>query len=99
MKMLRVLARGSAMVADHFALAAGARRFVGRDWDEELKDEANGIAGGWKPRKEPTTVPWCPEYVIGLRGGDLWPADKATAEASGLKFDPAFGGEYSTKKE
>lgn len=92
----RVLAKGSALVADRVAQDAGARRFVGRFFDPTV-----GLAGGWPALEEPTVVPAFGlhghEYRRALMDGDLWPADQATADAVGVKFDPDFGGDFPHK--
>ena len=103
MAKLRVLARGVAMVPHIESYEAGARRFVGRKHDATLgaafRDD-QGVErrqGGWPPSHspaEPHEVADRAEYRQHVREGDLWPADKATADACGVKFDPTFGGEY-----
>lgn len=90
--MLKVLARGSAMVFDHLS---PRHRYVGREWDASLASD--GVAGGWRPLAEPSEVPADPEFVRALRDGSLWAADAATAKRAGVAFDPKYGGEYAAK--
>lgn len=100
---LKVLPRG-AVLAPHFeSILAGAKRFIGRQWDAK-----HGPGGGWEPNadpKHPVEVPTLPEadaafrelwseYAREVREGTLWPADKATADACGVQFDKSFGGEF-----
>ena len=106
-KKLRVLAREGRMVFDLERHGAGIRRYVGRKHDRTLgavfreMDEGGTEneyrQGGWpashKPA-EPDEMPDRVEYRNALRDGDLWPADKETADLVGIPFDPKFGGEY-----
>lgn len=66
-------------------------------------DGSTFMSGGWKRSAEPVEVPTIPttdasyhaawgEYRRDVREGALWPADKATADACGVKFDATFGG-------
>lgn len=106
-KILRVLARGTAMVPNYSRSSrmrhGDAHAFIGREWDESLGDGVS-TSGGWKPLAEPTVIKQSAhpaafnEYIHVLRAGDLWPADEATARMSGAKFDPSFGGEYDAPK-
>lgn len=89
--MLKVLAKGSAMVSHLETLAAGGRRYVGRKHDPSL-----GVNGGWVPVDEPELVADVAEYRKHVAEGDLWPADEATAARCGVKFDPHFGAEPHT---
>ncbi|HEY2516951.1 MAG TPA: hypothetical protein VGI39_39035 [Polyangiaceae bacterium] len=97
---LRVYARGDAMVCDHELLdhpTLPRRGFIGRVFDPELADETS--SGGWRPRTEPHELPVRPEYITHLKDGDLWPADKETADLAKVPFDPNFGGEVDEVKE
>lgn len=92
--VLRVYARGEAMVCDHERLdhpTMPTRGFVGRVFDRELADETN--SGGWRPILDPHEVPVRAEYLMALLDKDLWPADEETAKRAGVPFDPTFGGE------
>ena len=106
-KKMRVLARGTAMVFDLERHEAGVRRFVGRKHDRTLgsvfrERDASGTEnehrqGGWPASHhpgQPDEVPYRAEYHFALRDGDLWAADKATADMCGVEFDPDFDGEY-----
>lgn len=106
-KKLRVLARGDRTVFDLERHEAGIRRYVGRKHDRTLgvvftERDAGGTdnqhrQGGWpashKPA-EPDELPYRAEYLFAIRDGDLWAADKETADICGVAFDPTFGGEY-----
>ena len=106
-KVLRVLARGSAMVPDFMRASRIAHdqphAFVGREWDGSLGDGV-GTSGGWVPLREPTVIEQSAhpaafnEFLLVLRNGDLWPADEATARMAGVRFDHDFGGEYADEK-
>lgn len=52
----------------------------------------------WPAKQAPVQVPATGEagsyYRERIAEGGLWPADKETAEACGVAFDPTFGGEY-----
>lgn len=78
---MKVFANGSAMVSDLQALAAGARRYIGRSYDSGL-----GLAGGWPALMKPQEVPAIAEYVQALKDGDLLPADEETAKLCGVKL-------------
>lgn len=54
---------------------------------------------GWAPSAEPTELPSQAEYLQALRDGDLWPADKATADEADIDFDSKFGGEYAPEAQ
>lgn len=88
-KTLSFFSRGTALVFDLEAHAAGVRRFVGRSYDSTV-----GAAGGWVPKTEPQVVPFRAEYVSACKAGDLWAADKETASDCGVPFDPSYGGEH-----
>ncbi len=69
------------------------RGFVGRKFDADI--------GGWPKVREPVVVvagsDAATECVLAVVRGDLWPADEATADACGVKFDPKFGGDVELK--
>lgn len=83
---LRFRARGSALVQDFERLEAGVKCFVGRKFKE-----AEAGRFGFAPTGEDYEVPYRAEYVRACAEGDLWPADKATADACGVDFDSSFG--------
>jgi len=85
-KTLRVRARGTASVPNHEAEAAGVRRFVGRKYIE-----VEPGVWGFQPTGEVEELPYSSDYVKHVKDGELWPADKATAEACGVEFDATFG--------
>lgn len=105
MKTLSFLARGSAMVFDLDAHENGVRRFVGRKHDKAIgfpskdKDGNVTMSGGWPALHEAQAVSARGEYLLACRNGDLWPADEATAQYCGVKFDPRYGGEHEALKE
>lgn len=84
------------MVCDAAALDAGIRRFVGRKL-VALDGERHGFAP--VSVDEPSEVEITHEIRRDCAEGMLWPADAATAAACGVKFDPAFGGEYVAAKK
>lgn len=95
MKKLSVRARGLASVPHFETLGTATRRFIGRKWDDGSQ--------AWVATGEVEFVPTIPEtmreyrelwgeYRREVREGALWPADKETAEACGVPFDPKFGG-------
>ena len=63
------------MVTDYEAMAAGAKRFIGRVFDASA-----GQGGGWAPVETPVTVPDRAEYRQAVREGDLLAADQETAK-------------------
>lgn len=85
---LLVRARGLAMCPDFEAQEARIRRFIGRKHDPKA-----GKAGGWPSTGKAQEVPNSAEYVMAVQRGELWAADKATADLCGVVFDPTFGGE------
>ena len=85
---LLVRARGLAIIENHEAAEAGARKFVGRVHDPKL-----GKNGGWPPDEAPHTVPDRAEYRAAIKHGDLWAADEETAKKCAVDFDPTFGKE------
>lgn len=107
-KVLRVLARGDAMVPVHSAHARGMSRFVGRVWDATAGD---GVftSGGHRRVREIVEIQQFEgigrsnmdfnEHLKAVRDGDLWAADEATARLCGVKFDSKFGGEYDAVSE
>jgi hypothetical protein len=63
--------------------------------NEFLEPGQKGLPHSAHPRKaEPVEVPCDAYFLKSIRRGDLWAADKPTAEIAGVKFDPTFGGEY-----
>lgn len=106
---LRVLPRGTALCPDFEKQALGRNAFIGRDCrpigpeTEDVAFDPRGKATRVKVRTavfvtrvgQPVEVPDRKEYRDAIRDGDLWPADKETAAAVGVKFDPSFGGEHS----
>lgn len=87
----RFYARGTACVVDIDAQEAGRKQFVGRKFQKV--DEGHAFV----PKSEPAEVRLHPEYVRDCREGALWPADQATADACGVRFDPSFGGELPSE--
>jgi hypothetical protein len=85
---LRFHARGTALVTDPHAQERGTRRFIGRRWQEAFPGRYV-----WAPTEKPQEVDYHHDLAKAARDGDLWPADKATADALGVPFDPSFGGE------
>ena len=108
--VFKVLPKGGAMVADYEAMAGGSRRFHGWTFDNTVGDSAKDPntgrtikAGAFARQSNVLTVPRSAEYSKHLRGdprrgghlsADLWPADKETADAVNVPFDPTFGGEH-----
>lgn len=89
---LLVRAVGATLVVNYEALESGARRFIGRTFLASA-----GPNGGWPASAEPAKVPATAEYLKALRDGSLAPADEATAQRAGVKWDPAA--EESAKKD
>lgn len=88
-KTLSVRARGPRdgstdppMVQNHERLEAGTNSFIGMAYREVRPGEY-----GFVVLDEVVKVPNRAEYLHALRAGDLLPADQATAEAAGVKFD------------
>jgi hypothetical protein len=81
---LLVRAVGAILVVNYEALAAGARRFIGRTFLDGV-----GKQGGWPASAEVTSVPVTDEYLKSLRDGSLLACDEATAKAAGVAFDAA----------
>jgi hypothetical protein len=83
---LRFRARGTALVQNFERLEAGIKSFLGRKFVEVAPGQM-----GFVPTDEDDEVTYRAEYVKACKDGDLWPADKATADACGVKFDSNFG--------
>lgn len=103
-KTLRVLPRGTTMVPHLESLGHAAKRFVGHKF---VASELEHIDGTWEHHGAVEEVPSVPEtdrafvsllqeYVAHVRQGALWPADKSSADACGVKFDPSFGMEHGS---
>jgi hypothetical protein len=93
MKTLRFRARGTALVTNFAHLEGGKKSFVGRKFVEV--EPGNW---GFAPTGEDHELPYAAEYVKACADGDLWPADQATADACGVKFDSTFGEPALAKK-
>lgn len=87
---LRFYARGQAQVTDPHAQERGVRRCIGRRWQEVLPGR-----WAWVPTEKPQEVLYDHFLADAARKGDLWPADKETADALGIPFDPTYGGEHT----
>jgi hypothetical protein len=98
-KMLRVHARGTALVTDFKAMEAGVRRFIGRRVDTMTIDAETDTGAAFVPTGEVATVPAMHEYVKAVQHGDLWAADEDTAKHCNVDFDPTFGGTVAVTKE
>lgn len=96
-KTLSFFARGTDLVQDIDAMEAGVRRYIGRrSIDKDGKPTSViSLVAGWDVSKEPSVVPYHYDYVKAAKDGCLWPADKETADACGVPFDPKFGAESS----
>jgi hypothetical protein len=110
---LRVLARGTASVQDYEALGSGGPGSVNRfhGWklapigpqfhvlDELGKPTGriDNLCHRVKQLGRIVEVSDRAEYRRALRDHDLWPADEATANAVGVKFDPKFGLEHGAE--
>jgi hypothetical protein len=86
-QMLRLRARGQALVTDYEAEDAGRRSYVGR---KAVFDGADLV--GFDVTDAVVEKPMRGEYLRALKKGDLFPADQATADLAGVDFDPTFGG-------
>lgn len=86
MKKLRFRARGESLVQNFERLEAGIKSFLGRKFEE-----VEPGVWGFVPTGKEEEVPYRAEYVKACKDGDLYPADKATADACGVAFDPLFG--------
>lgn len=81
--MLRVRARGDASVPNFERLEQGVNCFIGRDF-KEVEPGKHAFV----PNDKVEEVPSRAEYLKALRDGDLEAADRATAEAAGIKLAP-----------
>ncbi len=74
-KMLRLRAKGDALLQDLEAMDAGVRRFVGRKFSQMEP-------GQWAfvPNDEVVEKPARAEYVQAVKEGDAWAADQLTAD-------------------
>jgi len=97
--VLRVRAKGTALVSDYEAMEAGVRRYIGRKLDTSTVDAAAGVGIGFRPTDAAVEVPVTGEYVRHVQHGDLWAADAETAERCGVAFDPTFGGSVDPKNQ
>jgi len=82
-KTLRVRARGDALVQDHERLERGTNAFLGREFREH-PEQPGQMA--FVPTDKVVEVPYRAEYVLALRNGELDAADRATADAAGVKL-------------
>ena len=89
---LRFRARGTALVQHFERLDAGIKSFVGRRFTR-VGGPTPAPTDRWSfsPTGEAEEVAYRAEYVKACKDGDLWAADKATADACGVSFDPTFG--------
>jgi len=104
--VLKVRARGDAMVPDAEAMDRGVRAFVGWVFDRELAIPRESD-GGWRPRVEPVevTAEDHAQYLLAIVHGDLWAADEETAKRANrlavakqlppIAFDPTYDGELA----
>lgn len=106
-EVLRVLARGRALVPD-YERAQNDKRNAFLGWScqpigPEFTDPETGSqmrhAGFVKRIGGVVSVPVRAEYLRHLRDGDLWPADIQTAQIACVKFDPAYGGEHTEEEK
>ena len=93
-RTLRVRARGTASVPNHEAEEAGVRRFIGRKFTEVEPGRF-----GFVPTNEDEEVPVRSEYLKAIKDGDLWAADRDTADQAAVPFDPMFGDEKSAAQQ
>jgi len=80
--LLKVKSSVNGLVTNYEAMGGNARRYVGRSFDP-----TSGPNGGWVLKTEPEEIPYRAEYMQAIRDGDLIPADKATADYCGVKFN------------
>jgi hypothetical protein len=84
--MLKFHARGASMCPRFDAPAI--RAFIGRKFV---------APNAWPKIRDPFAIdeaaPAAAECLLAVSRGDLLPADKSTADACGVKFDPTFGGD------
>lgn len=97
--VLRVKARGTALVQDYRRMEAGVRAYIGRVMDASTIDPKLGRGISFKPTDEIVELAakgeHATEYMKHVLHGDLWAADEETAAYCGVKFDPSFGGSPS----
>jgi len=94
MKTLSVKAAGQSLVPDFAAMDAGVLRFVGRSHDSSV-----GVAGGWVPNEEPSTVPFRAEYVQEVKAGCLTVCDEESARLCGVPFEAPMASKSKPKAE
>lgn len=105
-KALRFLPRGTALVPHYEQQEAGRRRFHGWKHDPtqgpsylDPQTKQPRHHGAYVKQSDVIAVPlssrYLAEYLRHLREGDLWPADEATAQRAGVRFDATFGGEHA----
>lgn len=85
-KTLRFRARGTALVQHFEKMEAGVKRFLGFKYTN-----LEGDTWAFVPTGEVEEVKYEAEYVQACKDGCLWAADKETAAACGVPFDPNFG--------
>lgn len=74
-------------------LPAGEPRHIAHNSFLELGDKpVPHIA--YPKNSQAVEVPMDRYYTRAIQKGELWAADKSTAECVGVSFDPKFGGEY-----
>jgi hypothetical protein len=105
-KTLRVLPKGSAMVANYEAqenIYSVTRSFIGRPFDREAGEDfldpqtkVKRKTGAFVATPGAVVeVPNRAEYRLHVsRHKDLWAADQETADACGVAFDAKFGDEH-----
>ncbi len=97
---LRFRARGTALVPNRTAwIGSNTRAYVGRKAVDAADKGGQPGQLAWAPTDEPEEVDYHAKYKQACKAGDLWPADKDTADACGVTFDPTFGGEPTAKTE
>jgi hypothetical protein len=108
---LRFRARGSALVTDYEKQEEGVRCYVGRTLNREIGPEFKDLSTRGRPTRRhavfepneehderPAHVQHAHLYAAEVRAGNLWAADKVTADFCGVEFDPEFGGELAQEK-
>lgn len=90
--VLRVRARGQALVHQLEAMNASPRNFIGREWFEQ-----DGKAA-LRSTNETVEIPNRAEYRTAVKEGSLWAADAETAKECGVTFDASFGEEPQAAK-
>lgn len=95
MQKLRFHARGTACVPDPHGteMTPQRRRMVARK-----HAEISPGSWAWVPAAEAEEADYHHDLAKACRDGDLWPADKETAAACGVPFDPKFGGGEVSEK-